>query len=123
MFDAVMKPDIFTGDRMLVWLSFLLTSTIILAENGKQFELPTMYDAIISEEIYKSAGGWRESSPTENDWRASPKKNNEGRIKFSDDPAHLYKQGTTQQDDQIPIKQKRTRKTRTTEDNLFRLEF
>ena len=91
MFDAVMNPVMFSGDRMLVWLCFLLASTIILAENGSQIELPAMYDEIISEEIYRSAGGWRESKPVENNWRAPPKKQKEGRIKLGYDTESGYK--------------------------------
>ena len=91
MFDAVMNPVMFSGDRMFVWLCFLLASTIILAENGSQIELPAMYDKIISEEIYRSAGGWRESSPVEDDWRTPPVKKKEGRIKFGYDTESGYK--------------------------------
>ena len=91
MYDAVMKPVIFPGNRLLVWFSFLLASTIILAETGTRLDLPPMYDEAIPEEIYQSSGGWRESTPTENDWRAPPKKKKEGRIKFGYDTESGYK--------------------------------
>ena len=77
MIGAAMKPVIFPGNRALVWLAFLLVSTIILAESGTWHELPPIYDEIIVEEIYQSAGDWRESSRTEFDWRAPPKKKKE----------------------------------------------
>ena len=86
-----MNPVMFSGDRMFVWLCFLLASTIILAENGSQFKLPAKYDDLISEEIYRSAGGWRESKPVENDWKAPPKKQKEGRIKYGYDTESGYK--------------------------------
>ena len=107
MFDAVMKPVMFPGNRQLVWLSFLLASTIILAETGDRFELPPMYDEIISAEIYHSAGGWRETKPIEEDWRAAPKKNEEGRIKYDYDSEN----------------ETDLSKRKTTKNNLFRLEF
>ena len=102
MFDAVMKPVMFPENRLLVWLGFLLASTIILAETGTRLELPPKYDEIISEEIYQSAGGWRESSPTEYDWRAPPKKKKEGRIKFGYDTDSAYEQMGARQDDYLP---------------------
>ncbi len=104
---GVMKPVMFPGNRQLVWLSFLLASTIILAETGDRFELPPMYDEIISAEIYHSAGGWREPSPIEKDWRATPKKNEEGRIKYDYDSEN----------------ETDLSKRKTTKNNLFRLEF
>ncbi|MCH8976300.1 MAG: hypothetical protein IH909_01605 [Proteobacteria bacterium] len=122
MFDAVMKPVMFPGNRQLVWLSFLLASTIILAETGDRFELPPMYDEIISEEIYHSAGGWREPSPTENDWRAAPKKNEEGRIKFGYDAESVYEQMGARQDDYFATNQTGLSEPKPT-NTLFRLEF
>jgi len=104
---AVINPVMFSGDRLLVWLGFLLASTIILAEIGDRFELPPMYDEIISAEIYHSAGGWRETKPIENDWRAAPKKNEEGRIKYDYDSEN----------------ETDLSKRKTTKNNLFRLEF
>ncbi len=114
---AVMKPVMFPGNRQLVWLSFLLASTIILAETGDRFELPPMYDEIISAEIYHSARGWREPSPTENDWRDAPKKNEEGRIKYD------YEKLSAGQDDNITTNETDLSKRKTTKNNLFRLEF
>ncbi len=122
MFDAVMKPVMFPGNRQLVWLGFLLASTIILAETGDRFELPAMYDEIISAEIYHSAGGWRESSPTEDDWRAPPKKKKEGRIKFGYDTDSAYEQMGARQDDYFATKQTELSEPKPT-NTLFRLEF
>ncbi len=122
MFDAVMKPVMFPGNRQLVWLGFLLASTIILAETGDRFELPAMYDEIISAEIYHSAGGWRESSPTEDDWRATPKKKKEGRIKFGYDAESGYKYMGAKQDDYFATKQTELSEPKPT-NTLFRLEF
>jgi hypothetical protein len=79
---AVMNPVMFSGDRLLVWLGFLLASAIIVAETSTQLDLPRMYDEAISEEIYQDSGGWRETKPIEKDWRATPKRKKEGRIKF-----------------------------------------
>lgn len=127
MFDAVMKPVMFPGNRQLVWLGFLLASTIILAETGDRFELPAMYDEIISAEIYHSAGGWRESSPTEDDWRAAPKKKKEGRIKFGYDTESGYKYMgerpyERQQEEYFSSKQTELSEPKPT-NTLFRLEF
>jgi len=107
---------------MFVWLCFLLASTIILAENGSQIELPTMYDKIISEEIYYSAGGWRESKPVENDWRAPPKKQKEGRIKYGYDTESGYEQMDARQDDYFATNQTGLSEPKPT-NTLFRLEF
>ncbi len=122
MFDAVMNPVMFPGNRLLVWLGFLLASTIILAETGNRPELLPMYDEIILEEIYQSAGGWRESSPTEYDWRPPPKKNKEGRIKFGYDADSFHEQLGTRQDDYFATKQTELSEPMPT-NNLFRLEF
>ncbi len=120
MIGAAMKPVIFPGNRALVWLAFLLASTIILAESGTWHELPPINDEIIVEEIYQSAGDWRESSSTEFDWRAPPKKKKEGRIKFGYDSA--YKQMGERQDDYFPTKQTELSDPKPT-NNLFRLNF
>ena len=122
-----MKPVMFPGNRQLVWLSFLLASTIILAETGDRFELPAMYDEIISAEIYHSAGGWRESSLTEDDWRAAPKKKKEGRIKFGYDTESGYKyMGARpyerEQDDYTTSKRTELGEPEPT-NTLFKLEF
>jgi len=86
-----MKPVMFPGNRLLVWLGFLLASSIILAETGTRLNLPPMYDEVISEDIYQSAGGWREPPPTENDWRTPPKRKKEGRIRLGYDTEFGYK--------------------------------
>ena len=122
MFDAVMKPVMFPGNRLLVWLGFLLASTIILAETGNRLELPPMYDEIISEEIYQSAGGWRKSSPTEYEWRPPPKKKKEGRIKFGYDTDSAYEQMGARQDDYFATNQTGLSEPKPT-NTLFRLEF
>jgi hypothetical protein len=124
MFDAVMKPVMFSGDRMFVWLCFLLASTIILAENGSQIELPTMYDEIISEEIYKSAGSWRESKPVENDWRAPPpKREKQGRIRLGFDAETSYREmGDLPRSDYYAPKQNGLSERKPT-NTIFRLGF
>ena len=88
---AVMNPVMFPGNRLFVWLGLLLASTMILAETSTQLDLPPMYDEAISDEIYQGAGGWRESTPIEDDWRAPPRKKKEGRIKFGYDTESGYK--------------------------------
>ena len=88
---AVMNPVMFSGDRLLVWLGFLLASAIIVAETSTQLDLPPRYDEAISEEIYQDYGGWRETKPIEKDWRATPKRKKEGRIKFGYDIESGYK--------------------------------
>ncbi|TDJ19559.1 MAG: hypothetical protein E2O62_02185 [Gammaproteobacteria bacterium] len=122
MIGAAMKPVIFPGNRALVWLAFLLASTIILAESGTWHELPPIYDEIIVEEIYQSAGGWRESSPIEYDWRVPPKKKKEGRIKFGYDTDSAYEQMGERQDDYFPTNQTELSDPKPT-NNLFRLNF
>ena len=124
MFDAVMKPVMFSGDRMFVWLCFLLASTIILAENGSQIELPTMYDEIISEEIYQSAGAWRESKPIENDWRAPPpKREKQGRINLGFDAETSYREmGDLPRNDYYAPKQNGLSERKPT-NTIFRLDF
>jgi hypothetical protein len=92
MSDAVMNPFMFPGDRQLVWLGFLLASSIIVAETSTQLDLPPTYDDNISEEIYQGAGGWRETNPVEREWRAPPpKKKKQGRINFGYDTESGYK--------------------------------
>jgi len=120
MYDAVMKPVMFPGNRLLVWLGFLLASTIILAETGNRLELPPMYDEIIPEEIYQSAGGWREPPRAEYDWRASEKKK-EGRIKFGYDADSVYEQMRARQNDYFVTKQIELSDPKP--NTLFRLEF
>ena len=123
MFDAVMNPVMnpvmFPGNRLLVWLGFLLASTIILAETGNRLELPPMYDEIISEEIYQSAGGWR-APRAEYDWRASEKKKG-GRIKFDYDADSVYEQMRARQNDYFVTKQIELSDPKP--NTLFRLEF
>jgi len=122
MFDAVMKPVMFPGNRLMVWLGFLLASAIILAETGTRLELPPIYDEIISEEIYQSAESWRESPPTEYDWRAPAKKKKEGRIKFGYDTDSAYEQMGARQDDYFATKQTGLGEPKPT-NTLFKLEF
>ena len=119
-----MKPVMFSGDRMFVWLCFLLASTIILAENGSQIELPTMYDEIISEEIYQSAGSWRESKPVENDWRAPPpKREKQGRINLGFDAETSYREmGDLPRNDYYAPKQNGLSERKPT-NTIFRLDF
>ena len=94
MYVAVMDPVMFPGDRLLVWLGFLLASTILVAETSTQLDLPPTYDDVISEEIYQGSGAWRESKPVvENDWRAPPpKKEKQGRIRLGFDAETSYRQ-------------------------------
>jgi hypothetical protein len=126
MSDVVMKSVIFPGNRVLVWLTFLLASSLILAENGDRFELPPSYNDDISEEIYHSASEWRESTPTENDWRAPPKqKKKYGRITYDLDSAYEQaerEQMSDRENVRINTGQTELRDT-INKDNLFRLEF
>ncbi len=121
---AVMNPAMFPGDRFLVWLGFLLASTIIVAETSSQLDLPPIYDENISEEIYQGAGAWRESKPVENDWRAPPpKKENQGRIKLGFDAETSYRQmGDLPRNDYYAPKQSGLSERKPT-NTIFRLEF
>ena len=121
---AVMNPFMFPGDRQLVWLGFLLASSIIVAETSTQLDLPPTYDDNISEEIYQGAGGWRESKPVENDWRAPPpKREKQGRMKLGFDAETSYRQmGDLPRNDYYAPKQSGLSERKPT-NTIFRMEF
>ncbi len=120
---AVMNPVMFPGNRPLVWLGFLLASTIRVAETSTQLDLPPMYDEVITEEIYEDAGGWRESTPTENDWRAPPKKEKQGRIRLGFDAETSYRQmGDLPRNDYYAPQQNGLSERKPT-NTIFRLDF
>lgn len=124
MSTAVMMPVMLPGNRLLIWLGFLLASTIILAETSTQLHLPLMYDEIITEEIYEDAGAWRESTPTEDDWRAPPpKKEKQGRIRLGFDAETSYRQmGDLPRNDYYAPQQSGLNERKPT-NTIFRLEF
>lgn len=124
MSDAVMSPVMFPTDKLLVWLGFLLTSTLILAETGSQLDLPPMYDEQISEEIYQGAGGWRETKPIEKDWRSPPpKREKQGRIRLGFDAETSYRQmGDLPRNDYYAPKQNGLSERKPT-NTIFRMEF
>jgi hypothetical protein len=121
---AVMMPVMFPGDRLLVWLGFLLASTIIVAETSTQLDLPLMYDEVITEKIYDDAGGWRETKPIEKDWRAPPpKKEKQGRIKLGFDAETSYRQmGDLPRNDYRAPQQSGLNERKPT-NTIFRMEF
>ena len=124
MSTAVMNPVMFPGDRLTVWLGFLLASTIIVAETSTQLDLPPTYDDNISEEIYQGAGGWRESKPIEKDWRAPPpKQEKQGRMRLGFDAETSYRQmGDLPRNDYYAPKQSGLSERKPT-NTIFRLEF
>ena len=122
---AVINPVMFSGDRLLVWLGFLLASTIIVAETNTQLDLPPMYDEVITEKIYDDAGGWRESKqPVAKDWRSPPpKKEKQGRIKLGFDAETSYRQmGDLPRNDYRAPQQSGLNERKPT-NTIFRMEF
>ena len=121
---AVMNPAMFPGDRLLVWLGFLLASTIIVAETGTQLDLPPTYDDNISEEIYQDSGAWRETRPIEKDWRAPPPKaEKQGRIRLGFDADTSYRRmGDMPRNDYNAPQQSGLNERKPT-NTIFRMEF
>ena len=121
---AVMSPVMFPGDRLLIWLGFLLASTIIVAETSNQADLPPSYDDVITEEIYDDAGGWREIKPVEKEWRAPPpKKEKQGRIRLGFDADTSYRQmGDLPRNDYNAPQQSGLNERKPT-NTIFRMEF
>ena len=121
---AVMNPVMFPGNRLLVWLGFLLASTILVAETSSQLDLPPMYDEDITEKIYDDAGGWREIKPAENDWRSPPpKKEKQGRIRLGFDAETSYRQmGDLPRNDYYAPQQSGLNERKPT-NTIFRMEF
>ena len=124
MYVAVMNPVMFPGDRLLVWLGFLLASTILVAETSTQLDLPPRYDEIIPEEIYSGTGGWRETKPVREDWRAPPpKKEKQGRIRLGFDAETSYRQmGDLPRNDYYAPQQNGLNERKPT-NTIFRLVF
>ena len=124
MSTAVMIPVMLPGNRLLIWLGFLLASTIILAETSTQLHLPLMYDEIITEEIYEDAGAWRESTPAREDWRAPPPpKKKQGRIRLGFDAETSYRQmGDLPRNDYYAPQQNGLNERKPT-NTIFRFEF
>lgn len=120
-----MNPVMFPGDRLLVWLGFLLASTIIVAETGNQPDLSPNYDDVITEQIYDDAGGWRETKqPVEKEWRAPPpKRKKQGRIKLGFDPETSYRHMGDSPNRDIYIPKQDGLGERKPTNTIFRMEF
>ncbi len=124
MYATVINPVMFPGNRLLIWLGFLLASTIIVAETSSQLDLPPTYDEVITEEIYLGTGGWREPKPVENGWRATPpKKEKQGRIRLGFDAETSYRQmGDLPRNDYYAPQQSGLSERMPT-NTIFRLDF
>ena len=70
----------------LIVFSFLLASTIAIAQDSNSLILPSTYEDLDPVEIH-GGGEWRDSPSINYDWR-SPEEQQKSRIKYGYDPSY-----------------------------------
>ncbi len=58
--------------RQLAFMSLSLASAIVLAQTVDRLDPQANFDDRVTDEIFDSAGQWRQPPPVENPWRSIP---------------------------------------------------
>ena len=103
MYSMTATTDMLSIYRQLAFMSLSLASALVLAQTVDRLDPQATFDDRVTDEIFDSAGKWRQAPPVENQWRSIPDETvQDRRFHFGADSA--YEQMQYQSDDRFRTK-------------------